>query len=228
MRLPLGGHGPPYPGQTEIVARLYRPLGQPRSAAGAFWQAGRVCRQVGDPPVPEAAAGRRVGVVNADREALSAFRRAGPRERRRDILAGAVPAVENLLVGDLSAGLDVWAGQRQRVRRARAQESRCRQQAQNRIIRHALPPKEPPFAALGAGRPRNIRPRTPTAQGPRRRLVLACCPLRSGYAIRVVTTMWGQQKRLAHVRIHCQVWESSGLDEEVQVMIRRARRGQRA
>lgn len=68
---------------VEVVADLERSGRQPGSASGILWQAVRIGSQVGDPPAPEAAAGRRIRIENADREWSRSQRHAWFRSSRR-------------------------------------------------------------------------------------------------------------------------------------------------
>src|SRR6516164_9780431 len=57
-------------GGAEVVAPLRRARGQSSPSSSPFGQRRDVGRNIDDPPVPEAAAGGRVGIVHADGEAL--------------------------------------------------------------------------------------------------------------------------------------------------------------
>ena len=59
--------------------------------------------------MPPAAAGRCVGVVDRDREALGTRGRVLPQQGRRDVAALATEALVHLRLGDLSGGLDLDA-----------------------------------------------------------------------------------------------------------------------
>src|SRR5262252_7685442 len=89
-------------------------------APGVLLELASVGRDVDDQPVPPArAAGRGVGIVDQQREALRSVGRARPPERRRDIPARAAEAVEHLLHRDRAVRLDVGAAElERRARRA--------------------------------------------------------------------------------------------------------------
>src|ERR1700689_34726 len=93
-RVALGRAGAAVAGNAKISAALHRALRRGR----ALGKAGYVWRDVEDDPVPETAAGRRVGIVNRERKALRALWRPGPRQGGRDIAARAAKAAEDLLV----------------------------------------------------------------------------------------------------------------------------------
>src|SRR5579863_5657373 len=116
-RVALGRAGAAIAGNAKVGAALHRALGRLGTfqIAGVLRQAGHVRRDVENDPVPETAAGRRVGIVDREREALGAARRCRPGERGRDVAAGAAEALKNLLAGDLAARRDVRAGQGHRL-----------------------------------------------------------------------------------------------------------------
>src|SRR5690348_12126038 len=71
---------------------------------------GHAGRDVEHRPMPEAAAGRRIRIIDGDGEALGAGRGAGPGKFRRMVGAGAAEAVEHLIHGDGAAVLERGAG----------------------------------------------------------------------------------------------------------------------
>src|SRR6266571_1645001 len=98
-------------GFAEVGPRLHRTLRRltARRVANAQRKRGHAGRYVEHDPVPPAAPGRRIGVVDRDREALGARGRVLPQQGRRDIAALAAEALEHLRLGDLRAGLDLDA-----------------------------------------------------------------------------------------------------------------------
>jgi hypothetical protein len=94
MRMVAFGRArPAVAGRAEIGACLQR-TGRHFSAgtSGAGFKFGHVRRNVDDQPVPEARAGRRVGVIAGDGEAFRAHRRSRPLKMRRLVAAGAAEA----------------------------------------------------------------------------------------------------------------------------------------
>src|SRR5262252_383513 len=87
---------------AEIGPRLHRALRRlaARGIANTAGQRGHVRRDVEHDPVPPAAAGWRVGVVNGDCEALRASRSVLPGERRRDVASVAPKSLEDVRVRD--------------------------------------------------------------------------------------------------------------------------------
>src|SRR5215471_21762751 len=113
MRLTWRGAGSPVANVAVVVAALHCPRGHQ-----AFLRISGTCRKRGssgwdvvDDPVPPAAAGRRVRIVQQQREALRTRRGAAPGERWRYVAALATKLVEHLGVGDRAALGEVSAGQ---------------------------------------------------------------------------------------------------------------------
>jgi hypothetical protein len=79
-RIALGRTRTPVAGDAEIGAALYRPLrrGWALRIARVLGKACNVRRDVEDDPMPEAAARRRVGIVDRERKALRARGRSRP------------------------------------------------------------------------------------------------------------------------------------------------------
>src|ERR1035437_2315220 len=98
--------------------------------AGAFGQRGRIRGKVEHHPVPPAAAGRCVRIIDGDSEAFGPSRRHSPTQSRRDVPAGAAEALKYLFVDDGPALLDVGASQghalRIRSTRTERTDAKCR------------------------------------------------------------------------------------------------------
>lgn len=99
-------------GRAEVGAGLQCAGGQRRFAgARALRQLAHVGGNVGHHPVPPAGAGWGVGIVNGDDEALGAGRHAVPGQVGRQVIAVVAHAVENLLLRQLAAVLQIVAVQ---------------------------------------------------------------------------------------------------------------------
>src|SRR5262249_51763724 len=115
MRLTWRGARSPVANVAVVVAALYRACGHQAflRISGTGGKRGGIGWDVVDGPVPPAAAGRRVRIVQQQREALRTRRGAAPGERWRCVAALATELVEHLGVGDRAALGEVspgWAG----------------------------------------------------------------------------------------------------------------------
>src|SRR5271166_3642745 len=98
-------------GNAKVGPTLHRP-GRHEVRSGVariFWQRRGSSRNIEYHPMPEAASGRRVQIIEGEGEAFGCRGRVLPRERRRDVPAGATEDVGHLLLRNGAAVLDVRA-----------------------------------------------------------------------------------------------------------------------
>src|SRR5262249_49106111 len=98
--------------RAEIGAALNRAVRQlGLAASGAAGKLRHACRNIGNDPVPPARAGRSIGIIHRDDEALGTCRRAAPGEVRREVSTGIAHAAEDLRLRQALAIGDIVAAQ---------------------------------------------------------------------------------------------------------------------
>src|ERR1700730_14877400 len=115
--------------------------------ASALGQRRRARRNIEHNPMPPAAAGRRVRIVDADGEAFGPARRATPTQSRRDVAAGAAEALEYLFVDDGVALFEVRTGQGHVLRNCRTRTEHAdakRRDPKNRFCHYNSSPCDMP------------------------------------------------------------------------------------